>query len=288
MTHTSNSQRQSAIGATVAILAMALAHFSTPTFYLSLAIPLAYLMWRRSAKGGVSEDAASRCYLMYFLMGLTGMVLEASSLGDDLQFALTQMAESGDDASEAWITLIARMPDIMLHALLPLASGVAVYVLFGNFSISGAQASHGSITGDSVAELAALLQQGRIPEAAAQLITAMVSQTERLSVVSQQFATATESAAGNLETIGTEARRTAQQLQSLGTQTGVLTADVQMIQQQIAETRRDISKLQTSVGDIGQVVEDFSEIAASRILNFSYETAQPIRDQQNKQDTVHA
>jgi len=267
---------------------MALAHFSTPTFYLSLVIPLAYLVWRRTTKGGVTEDAASRCYLMYFLMGLTGMVLEASALGDDLQFALTQMAESGDDSSEAWITLIARMPDIMLHALLPLASGVAVYVLFGNFSISGAQASHGSITGDSVNELTALLQEGRIPEAAAQLITAIVSQTERLSVVSQQFATATASAAGNLETIGTEAGRTAQQLQSLGTQTGVLTADVQKIQQQIAETRRDISKLQTSVGDIGQVVEDFSEIAASRILNFSCDTAQPIRDQQHKKDTVHA
>jgi len=245
-------------------------------------------LWRRSTKGGVTEDAASRCYLMYFLMGLTGMVLQASSLGDDLQFALTQMAESGDDSSEAWITLIARMPDIMLHALLPLASGVAVYVLFGNFSISGAQASHGSITGDSVTELAALLQEGRIPEAAAQLITAILSQTERLSVVSLQFATATASAAGNLETIGTEAGRTAQQHQSLGTQTGVLTADVQKIQQQIAETRRDISKLQTSVGDIGQVVEDFSEIAASRILNFSCDTAQPIRDQQHKKDTVHA
>lgn len=251
------------------VTAVVLSHSTVRLFPFALAIPVVYLIVNRLVAGVRFEQTVSRAYLMYFLMELTGMLLQAEELGYRLQNEMNSIS----DPQATLLELISELPEILTRTLMPLACGVAVYIIFGNSSEVSAEAARSAHDGRHAIQLTELLQNARVPEAVAQLMTDLVSQIDAINSACRNFTHVVGTSAKDLQNVGAEAGTAAHSLNVLAQQIAALKDSLQTIRAAVAETGNDIQGLRKIVSEIGEVVSEFSEIAASRILKFSREMA---------------
>lgn len=252
---------------TAAILSAAV----LPLFPWVLVIPLLYLFLNRILAGIPLKESAPKAYLMYFLMGLSGIPQEASELRN-LTSPAQSSVEPGELTQRMTSHLVSQLPGILVRTLSPLLCGIAVYIIFGATDDSGSP-----LNTSHLQQLNDLLQRAKIPDAAATLMQELLTQTEHIRNRSSEFGHALEQAASQITAVGTQAAASSSQFSALSTQTALLANDLKRVRSSISELQQDVEDVKTSVSEIGQVIDDFSDIAASRILNFSVDTAQASR-----------
>ena len=245
---------------------------SLPLFPLPLILPLLFLWLQKVVAAVPTNESAPRAYLMYFLMGLTGLVSEAGEIRQ-LTSLMTAAEEPSEMMSRLAEVMISRLPSTMMKTLSPLLCGVAVYIVFGGHGSS----SSSPLNTSHLQQLNDLLQRARIPEAAASLMQELIVQTETIRSRSAEFGQTLGDAGHQIAASGIQAAASAEQFAKLAAQTAALASDMKIVRSKIAEMQADVGGVRQSVSEIGQVIDDFSEIAASRILNFSDETATSVR-----------
>lgn len=263
---------------TAAVLLIVLTHGIWSLFPLPLIIPVVFLILNHILAGVPVKESAPRAYLMYFLTGLIGLLTQAVEFGHAVSDAMPEsyrtdsdMSASADQANSLNLLssmLVATLPEIMLQTVTPLVCGVAVFILFGGTSSGG----NATLNTTHLQQLNELLKRARIPEAAASLMQELLTQTDAIRSTSTEFSQSVSQTALQIGAVGTRAAATAEQFGGLASQTASLTSDLLQVRKKIAEMQSDVSHLHATVAEIGQVVDEFSEIAASRILNFTYES----------------
>ncbi len=277
---------------TSAVLLIVLTHAVWSLYPLPLLIPVAYLILNRSLVGIPLKDSAPRAYLMYFLTGLIGLLTQAVEFGHAVSSTMTEsegaIGDISDQANGLHLLssiLVATLPEILLQAVTPLVCGVAVFIIFGGTSAGG---GNSTLNATHLQQLNELLKRARIPEAAATLMQELLTQTDAIRSTSAEFSESVGQTAVQIGTVGTRAAETAVQFANLTSHTASLTSDLQQVRRKIAEMQSDVSHLHATVGEIRQVVDEFSEIAASRILNFTYEPDEEADNASHIRETFRA
>lgn len=258
----------------LAVLLIVLTHAVLSLFPLPLVIPMAFLVLNRVLAGIPLRESAPRAYLMYFLTGLIGLLVQAVAFGHAVSDVVPGIGSTNGTDDENGLQLlssmlVAALPDILMQTVSPLVCGVAVFIVFGGTSSGGGSSTFNAT---HLQQLNELLKRARIPEAAASLMQELLTQTDAIRSTSAEFSQSVGQSAAQIGAVGTQAAGAAQQFAALSSQTASLTSDLLLVRQKITEMQSDVAHLHATVAEIGQVVDQFSEIAASRILNFTDES----------------
>lgn len=238
----------------------------------ALAVPVVYLILSKVLTGADLPSAAGRAYLLCFVAGMAGLVAQVSELMWSLRAQIENQSSSAIAASaisagpvgEMYPWLLQAAADLLANLAAPLMLGIGLYAACSVFELASANSEQQ--VKPILDKLNEWFEASGTPEELRQYVIDMHQRMNDLQQGCAATATQFSAAEKGLSLMTNAAAQTNSTLNQVCSNSTRLSGELQELSNDIAGVRAAVDQWKAAVSQIGNVVDELSDIVSKRIL----------------------